>query len=388
MALLVGALAAVAAVGIHAGEDPAKAPDLRGGKIRDVATKVSVPLDETQSLVFALHEGFWVQCPLRQTAPTSLSGDGLILQLLNPRGGSVSLGYVGSDPLLPALDGETAAARVERSVRGFVDGLGQRYERVDWRLAPGKIAVQAASLRIGGKKSPVWRTARYGLEPAGEYAGPRATFVGECVLFQPEGIDRLAYAVLDAKTGGTTLDKMLQDVSIQATHVVSPAGRVVQLNDLFEGEGGRFPVRLLSYESPAGFVLGPQPLRLPGEWLYAEDRLTAQGKATGWHRIEQRAAEKSSTPLAEAQRLRASFGESATGPLKEVPLATSGARAHLFRHLTGLPEGASGAATAVIRLDDLTLLFTWTTFGDAALAEKDAAAFERLLASMQLAVRW
>jgi hypothetical protein len=377
-----------AASWVGAGDETGKPPvNLREAKIRDAATTVSVPLGPKSSLVLGLHEGFWVQCPRYLPVPTSLAGDGLILQYLLARGGAPSLGYVGSEPLLPALEGETAPARAERSARGFVDGLAMRYERVEWRLAPGKIALNATTLKIGGKKTSAWRTARYSLEPAAEYGGPRSTFTGECALFHPDGTDRLAYVALDAKSGGTTLDRMLQNVSVQATTAVNPSGRVVQLNNLFEGEAGRFPVRLLAYESPAGFVLGPSVLALPGELVYAEDRLDTQGKATAWHRIEHRPADKDATLAVEAGRVRASFG-AAAGPLKEVALATAGARAHVFRHAAALPEGGAGAATAVIRHDDLTLLFTWTTLGDTAQADKDAAAFERLLATMQLAVRW
>jgi hypothetical protein len=264
-----------------------------------------------------------------------------------------------------------------------------RYERVEWRLTPGKIAINPVTLKVGGKKTPGWRTAPYATEPAGEYGGPRSTFTGQCVLFQPEGTDRLVYVALDVKAGATTtLDRMLANVSVQATTAVNPAGRVVQLNNLYQGEGGRFPVRLCSYESPAGFVLGPGVLGLPSELVYAEDRLDAQGKVTAWHRIAQRQADKDATLGVEASDVRSSFGDPEATALKEVALATPGARAHVFRHRAGLPEGAAGAATAVVRFDDLTLVFTWTTFGDVALADKDAAALERLLATMQLSVRW
>jgi hypothetical protein len=377
--------------GSSAGDDAAKpgVVNLREAKIKDSATTVSVPLGETLSLVFGLHEGFWVQCPRYLPVPTSLGGDGLILQCMNVRGGTPSLGYVGAEPLLPALDGETAPARAERTARGFVDGLGMRYERVEWRLAPGKIALNVVNIKIGGKKTSVWRTAPYSTEPAGEYGGPRSTFTGQCVLFQPEGTDRLAYVVLDVKSGAmTTLDRMLANVSVQPTTAVNRAGRVVQLNNLFEAEGGRFPVRLFSYESPAGFVYGPGVVGLPGELVYAEDRLDAQGKVTAWHRISQRQADKDATLALEAADVRSSFGDPTATPLKEVALATAGARAHYFRYTAGLPAGASGAVTAVVRFDDLTLLFTWTTLGDAAQADKDAAAIERLLSTMQLAVKW
>ena len=389
---LVGAalLLAAAASSVGAGDDAAKrgGVNLREVEIKDAPTTVSVPLGEKLSLVLGLHEGFWVQCPRYLPVPTSLTGDGMILQCLNARGGTPSIAYVGAEPLLPALEKETAAEQEERSVRGFVDALPQRYQRVDWRVAPGAIAVNPAPLKVNGKKTAGWRTALYKTEPAGEYGGPRSTFAGQAVLFRPAGTDRLAYVVLDVKSGATTtLERMLANVAVQPTTAVNPAGRVVQLNNLFEGDGGRFPVRLFAYQSPAGFVVGPGVLGLKDELVYAEDRLDAEGKVTAWHRIGQRRADTDATLAVEAADVRSSFGDAQATALKEVPLATPGARAHVFRYTAGLPAGASGAATAVVRFDDLTLVFTWTTLGDAAQAEKDAAALERLLATMQLAAK-
>jgi hypothetical protein len=377
------------AVGVAAGEEE-KGPgfvDLRGGKIRDVPTKVSVPVSADLSVVAALPDRFWVQCPRHLPVPTSLAGAGVILQYLNARGGSTSLLYFGAVDLPEALEGEALPARAERAVNEFVADLAAKYAGVDWALTSTKVTAAAAALRVDGKKVSGWRTGRYDLHP-GDYGGPESAYVGECLFIQPAGTEKLVYLALDSKSGGTTLDMAAEGLSIQKTSAVNEAGRIVQLNDLAEGEGGRFPVRLLSYESPPGFVTGPTLAGLKGEWVYAEDRIDARGQVTASHRIEQRDADTDRPFPEEAELERTSMGGKAAGPLHAVELGTKGMRAYVFAY-DALQDGrASRARTAVFRLDDKTLFFSWYTFGDAAMAEKDGAAFDRLLGTMQMAVRW
>src|SRR5687768_8182684 len=72
-----------------------------GAPIRDVATRLSVPLDDDRSFVIGLPPRFWVQCPRVLPTRTSLDGDGVIAQYLNLRGGTVSMLYVGAVPVSP-----------------------------------------------------------------------------------------------------------------------------------------------------------------------------------------------------------------------------------------------------------------------------------------------
>ena len=205
---------------------------------------------------------------------------------------------------------------------------------------------------------------------------------------QPPGVEALVYIALNMKASGTTLDRALQNVSFLPTAEVNKAGRVVQLNNLYEGEPGRFPVRLVRYTSPTGFVIAPSVLGLSGVVVYAEDRLDAAGQVTGAHRIGQRVADKDVSLAQEAEDIRHMYRQLDPGDIQEVALATPGVRAFVFPHRADVWGEEGHARTAVVRLDDLTLEFTWSTRGDEALAALDAAAFTQLLAGMQLAVRW
>jgi hypothetical protein len=390
-AALVGACLLAWVPGSATAEEGARVPgvvNLRGGKIRNVATTVSVPLTAEKSLVLALHEGFWVQCPRYLTVPTSLAGFGLIVQFLNARGGSPALLYVGSVPLAAATEGEAPAARLERAVRAFVADLNVKYGGVDFEILSGPVTVAPATIKVSGKKTSVWRTARYETRPSVPYGGPESVLVGECILFQPEGTDVLAYVALDSKSGGSTLDRAIPGLAVVETTRVNPAGRFVQLNDITEGAEGRFPVRLLSYESPAGFVVAPSVRSLLQGTVYAEDRLDAKGAVTASHRIEQDPADDAKTPAEEAAMVGASYlGKDGT-PLKQVALGTPGTFAWTFSYPSEVSGRACTVRAAVFRFDDQRVTFSWFTFGDAAQAEKDAAAFDRLLAGLEMAVRW
>lgn len=381
-----------------ADEPPRTGPvNLRGGAIRNVPTVVSFPLGGERSLVLALPESYWVQCPRYLPVPTCLAGKGMILQYMLPRGGSPSLFYVGVEPL-ERREGESDKARLERGARAFVDTLAAKYRAVEFLLTSPGVPLAPESLRVGGKKVPAWRAGPYATKPAGEYGGPRSVFSGTCVLFQPEGLDVLVYLALDAKSGGTTLERALADVSIQPTVAVNKTGRAVQLNDLFEGEPGRFPVRLCSFDLPSGFVVAPSVVELEGEWVYAEDRLDAAGAVTASWRMRQLPADREADPLEDGKDLRSGTDERGATPLRTIPLATPRVNAYAFTHTVEEGGRTGRGHTAVLRWDDLQLICAWVTWGvgpridpDGADKERcaaDALAFDRLLGGMHVAVRW
>ena len=72
--------------------------------------------------------------------------------------------------------------------------------------------------------------------------------------------------------------------------------------------------------------------------------------------------------------------------------------AYAFTHAAKEGARTGRGHTAVVRFDDLTLICTWTTWGAADALDPDgadqqrlaadAAAFQGLLAGMQVAVRW
>ncbi len=389
---------ALLALSALASDRPASARGSGGGKqnpmgstIRDAATTLSVPLDDERSLVVGLPAQFWVQCPRVLPVPTSLAGRGLIAQYMNERGGSVSMLYLGSVPLSPAVDGLTLEQRTQNGASDFAVGLAKAYDAVDWELFSGPVAVAPASIKVDGKKVAGWRTKRYSSRPK-DYGGPDSVFAGECLLFvppgQPAGAEQLVYLALDAKMGGTTLDKVLEQLSVKPTPQVNPKGRRAQLIDLFESaDAGRFPVRQIAFDLPAGFALTPAMFTLKGEWVYVEERLNGEGRPDARLEIRQRLADRASPALADADKERGNHTKDGLGATEEVPLAVAGQKGFVFSHAPTL-EGASTASTAVVRVDDMTLLITWSTLGDDAAATRDHAAFVALLKSLDFAVRW
>ena len=370
-------------------EKPGAGP--MGGTIRDSATTLSVPLDDTLSLVVGLPERFWVQCPRILPVPTSLAGRGLIAQYMNARGGSVSMLYIGCVPLSPAVDGLTLEQRAQNAASDFAVGLAKAYGGVDWELFSGPVAVAPAHVKVDAKKVAGWRTKRYSSRPK-DYGGPDSVFSGECMLFvppgQPAGAEQLAYLALDAKQGGTTLDKVLEQLSVKPTRHVNPKGRRAQLIDLFESaDAGRFPVRQIAFDLPAGFALTPAVFATRGEWVYIEERLGADGRPNARLQIRQRLTDRASAPLADATQERGNHTAATLGPVEEVALAVPGKLGYVFSHAS-TDVGASAASTAVVRVDDMTLLLTWTTLGDGAAGPRDHAALLGLVKSLDYAVRW
>lgn len=363
-------------------EEPINAP------IRDVPTTVSVPVDAETSLVLGLPERFWVQAPRINTVPTSLDGDGVIVQYINFRGGSVSMLYAGVVPL-SAGDGPREQ-RASDTALDFAATLGDKYQRVDWSVFSGPVAVAPVALKVDGVKVAAWRSKKYSTRPAAAYGGPTSVFTGELLLFHPPGTDKLAYVALDFKGGGTTLDKAIERLSLKKTREVNPKARRVQLLDLKESanDPSRFPVRLVAFDMPAGFVVTPDVLKLTGEWVYVEDRLDAAGRRDAVLRIHQRPADTTRPVTKDRDDEYAFHREEERGPVAEVPLAVKGATAWVFEHPSPRDGAGTRAMTAVLRLDDMTLLLTWTTFGDAAAVARDRATFTALLASLEHTVRW
>ncbi len=359
-----------------------------GSPLREAPTTVSVPLTDDTSLVLGLPERFWVQTPRINTVPTSLEGDGTIVQYLNHRGGTVSMLYAGVVPL-SAGDGpiETRAAN---TALDFAATLADKYARVDWSIFSGPVAVAPVAMKVDGVKVAAWRSKRYSTRPAAAYGGPTSVFTGECLLLHPPGLEKLVYVALDFKGGGTTLDKATERLAFRKTREIHPKARRVQLVDLKESanDPSRFPVRLFAFDMPAGFVVTPEVLKLTGEWVYVEERLDATGKRDAVLRIQQRPADTTKPVTQDRDDELAFYRAEERGPATEVPLATKGQSAWLFAH-PSVRDGADvRAMTAVLRLDDMTLLLTWATFGDAAALERDRATFTALLQTLEQTVRW
>ena len=360
-----------------------------GAPIRDVATTLSVPLGDDRSVVLGLPERFWVQCPRYLPVPTCLDGVGLIAQYLNMRGGTVSMLYVGVVPFADALPDEKPDARAQRTASEFAAWMVEKYAKVEWTITSGPVTLAPVAWKLDGRKALAWRTKSYTSHPAAAYGGPRSVFTGECLLFQPPGLEKLVYVALDAKGGGTTLDKATEQVSVKPTRAVNLATRRVQLVDIAEAlDTSRFPVRLLALDLPAGFVLTPAVAALKGSLVYVEERLNDQGRVDAVLRIDQHPADGAHTLQDEFVQQRSIWTEQERGPSEEVPLAVKSRTAWVFSH-PSLKDGPGARAhDAVLRLDDQTLVLSWITFGDAAQAERDRAAFVALVRSIDMTTRW
>lgn len=367
---------------------PALRDDPVGSPLRESPTTVSVPITDETSLVLALPERFWVQTPRINTVPTSLDGDGTIVQYLNQRGGTVSMLYAGAVPL-SAGDGPVET-RASNTALDFAATLADKYARVDWSIFSGPVAVAPVEMKVDGVKVAAWRSKRYRTRPAVAYGGPRSEFTGECLLLHAPGTEKLVYVALDFKGGGTTLDKATERLAFRKTREVNPKARRVQLVDLKEAanDPSRFPVRLFAFDMPAGFVVTPEVLKLTGEWVYVEERLDAAGRRDAVLRIHQRPADTTKPLTQDRDDEMAYYRPEERGPAAEVPLATKGATAWLFAHPSPRDGAGTRAMTAVLRLDDMTLLLTWTTFGDAAAFDRDRATLVAALQTFEQTVRW
>ncbi len=391
---LVGALLAggrVASAGKEVTPPAAPGPvNLRTNKILDLPTTVSVPISAEQSVVLSIPGRMFLQCPRNAPVPTTFWADGLILQDVwnSTTGNTLTMVYVGTMPL-PAADLSVPfAERFARMVPSFVAGLQEKYARVDFRLLtdPASIKLEKATVKVDGKPVPAFRTSRYHTTP-GTVNKPGAQLVSEAVFFGAPSAEALVYVVMDSKGKAMPLEKVLDGLSIRRTSAVNPAGRVVALNDVSYGTDGRWPVRLGWYTSPPGFAPTQDTVRTVTELVYAEERLDAKGVVTGAYRIEHRDGTPGKTLEQELEIERASHQVQGAGAPRAVDLAPGSGQALVLTHRTKVADRAASAQTSVIVVDDKVWTFTWTTFGDEALAKADAAAFDALLRGMSLAIR-
>lgn len=362
---------------------PAPAPSLR-----DEPTTASVALDDTLSLVLPLGPHFWLQCPRHLPVATTLEGRGQVLQYMNERAGTVSMLYLGCVPLGAALPGDAPTDRASRAASDFVVTLAQKYRRLDWVLVGGPVALAPAKVRLGSRTVAGWRTARTSTHP-GEYGGPHSVFAGEGLLFQPPGTDVLAYVFLDAKGGGTTLEAVTARMDVLPTRGLHAGPRRVQLNDLFATADGRFPVRLLAFDLPAGFAPTPALDAVQGEWVLVEERLpVAGGPPDAVLRIAHHPPRAGQDVAAVAREWHELWPADARTPLEQLTLAAGVDRAWLCAH----PDPAQGAQARMLsafwRVDDLVLHLSWSCPGGLAQQEQDLPLLRALLRSLQAAVRW
>src|SRR5204863_5541355 len=155
-----------------------------------------------------------VQCPRNSRFPTSLAGDGVIVQYITnlAAGGTHGLLYVGAVEFPGGKAVAGSPEEVEKAAKEFLGDLKSKYERVDIGLVtdPARITVEKTALRIDGKRVPAWRTSRYATKVTGPVSGPSPAFQAEAVVFSPPGADSLAYVVMDGKLAAPPLDRVLE----------------------------------------------------------------------------------------------------------------------------------------------------------------------------------
>ena len=395
--LVVTALLLAAGGRVDAGDGP-KAPakpqapaNLRDVAILDQPTTLVVPISKDEQLLVGVPGRLFIQCPRNGALPTSLDGDGIVLQdVWNATTGNAhSLIYVGVVPLPKSDPSQTFADRFARFVPSFVAGLPDKYSRVSFRLVTDTrgIKLEKAPIKVDGKPVAGWRTNRYVTSPAGLANKSEAILQGEAAFLGDEAADSLLYFVVDSKSRRITLDKLLESLSIQKIKGAAKKARLVTLNDVSNALDNRYPIRLAWFESPAGFAPTLATVRLTDDLVYAEDRLDEKGDVTATYRIEHRDRGATATLEGEADLERTTKSLKDASPARAVELGVPGAHAVVVTSKAKVGDKAAYATMAVLDVDDKVWMFTWTTFGDEALAKADAAAFETLLHGLQIAIR-
>ncbi len=373
--------------------DKSKAPpkaNLRESAIGDHRTTVSVPLSADTSIFIGLPPRLFIQCPRTSTIPTSLDGDGLILQDVwnTTTGNAHSIVYLGTVPLPKSDPSQSFADRVARFVPSFIAGMREKYSRVDFMLVTDArgIKLEKLPLKVDGKPAVAWRTSTYVTRPTVN-VNKDAIFTGEAAFLGDPVSDALIYFVVDSKSRRVKLDQLLEEISIRKSATANPNGHLVQLNDISNALDNRYPIRLASFESPAGFVATQDTVRSSEVIVYSEQRLDEKGTVTAMYRIDHRDHGDTQTLAGELELERASRSIKASEPAKTIELATAGAQALVLSYKTKVGDRPAAAQTAVLALDDKIWIVTWTSFGDDAAVAADALAFEAMLRSMQLVVR-
>lgn len=375
-----------------AGDKPKAAPKvgLRDAGIVDQPTTVSVPLSAESSVFVGVPPRLFQQCPRTSTIPTSLDGDGVILQdVWNTSSGNAhTVAYVGAVALPKSDPNQSFADRVARFVPSFVSGLREKYARVDFQLVTDAIGIklEKAQLKVDGKPVAAWRTSKYVTQPASN-ANKSALFTGEAAFIGDAASDKLIYLVLDSKGRSMPLDRILDGLSIQKTFDARRKGHLVQLNDISNALDGRYPVRLAAFESPPGFAPTLATVRAGEETVYAEQRLDDKGVVTAAYRIDHRDHGDTMSLGGELELERASRGAKNSGTPTLVALATPGAQAFVLTYKTKVGDRPAVARSAVLQLDDKVWIITWTSFGDEISVDTDGVTFETMLKTIQLAIR-
>lgn len=363
---------------------------LRGAAIADQPTRLCVPMAEDLVLGLSLPAHFWVQCPRNSAVPTSLAGDGVIAQFVPAlvKAGTHGLLYLGAVELAGGKAAASSPEAVERAARDFVVGLRDAYARVEIGLVtdPARVTLEKATVRVDRRTVPAWRTSRYATRVTGPVSGPSPAFEAQALLFAPPGGDTLAYVVMDGKLSAPSLDRVLEgglSLGRPAALLADPAR--AQLIDLSVGALEGFPVRLAAFAVPAGF--GPTRLlmRVREEFVWTADRRDDAGTTTGAIKVQHRDSMGRGLEK-EADSERATMRIDPAAPRRSVDLATPGARAVVFAYQETVGERRAAVRTAVLELEDKVWTISLWSY-DPAAAKADAAAFDALLASLQLAVR-
>jgi hypothetical protein len=271
-----------------------------------------------------------------------------------------------------------------------VTALGTRLPELGVRLVTPveKILLAETTARLDGKKAPVLRTTVFMSRlDQGSTDDPKFTYSNQAIFVpSPEG-DRLVYLVVQTSRASEAFDAVLAGVSFAA---VPPAGkgRALKLVDSTSGRGDAIESRFSCLEVPAGFEADlVERNRERGLWFAS--RRDGAGAVAATLRIARRdSGTTGSGPLDE--EARAEFDrlhiEGASTP-RSVPLMTAGARAVVIDHPSTIGEAPCAARTAAFLVDDQLWTATWRSLGDEATVAADRAAFDRMLAGWQVAVR-
>ena len=374
------------------GPAPAGAVNLLGLKLDDQPIMVSVPVSKDSSLVIDLPEHYWVHCLPHAGRPAALDGDGAILQYcpLVDSVGFTSLVYVGVIPLPEVKGGELLTDRVLRGETAFVADLRAKYARNNITLLTDveKIKLIKSPLKLGGKGTAAARTSVYNTKLVGEVTNrPAEMYTGECVFLNVPGTETLVYIAVDTSKGGTSLEKVVLNLSIGKTGAATKASSVRKLLDSSQPVANAYPYRHLWFECPPGFVPN-WPARDVDRISWAEDRRDAMGGEVGASlRLDTRLPGQVSTIEEEAEIQRKLYSVDDAVKPRRVDLATKGVYAVLYAYKTKLDDKDCGASTAVFRFDDEIWILSWYTFGDDARIKLDQLVFDKLLGSMHLARR-
>ena len=382
---LIGLLAASASV---EGGGPAK-PDgrvnLRDAKIDEKPLCVPVRISSDSSLVVSLPERFWIRSSPGAARRFSLAGEGVVIGYIVSMADWLNSSdiFIGSVPLPESKDGEKADERVDRGIAEFVSTLGEKYKHMEIQLFTdvARIKWKKTTVMIDGRKAAAARTTVYNTKQN----AVEIMRTGEGVLFSVAGTGHLTYIIVDTVKGSTSLDKVIESLSVEKTIGCRKKPRVSKFILTSRAVPSNI-THYTTYEDPICFVPNYTD-EIREDCIWAEDRFDDLGKLTGSYRLRSRERGEVST-LEEEGTLQMKLLEVENpGVPKKVGLATVGVEALVYSYTAKVGDEEAATSTAVFRFNEQIWTITWRTLGDESHVKFDRIALERLLNGMQLAIR-